>query len=162
MNASGSPPAPPARGGRSLLVWGISLSAVLLLALGLIAWRYRLRSDPGCIEYPMLRASDIPTAVAAAPDGAVWFTIELSDAIGRWRHDKIERLAKGTQNLEPIGLAVAADGSAWYTDATARAIARMLPGVRHTPRARSCRNCVAKAAKRPASSASRISCIRCR
>jgi virginiamycin B lyase len=125
MNASVSPPAPPARSGRSLLVWGVSLSAVLLLALGLIVWRYRLRPDPGCLEYPMLRASDIPTAVAAAPDGAVWFTIELSDAIGLWRHDKIERLAKGTQNLEPIGLAVAADGSAWYTDATARAIARI-------------------------------------
>ena len=125
MNASVSPTAPPARGGRARLVWGVSLSAVLLLALGLIVWRYRLRPDPGYLEYPMLRASDIPTAVAAAPDGAVWFTIELSDAIGLWRHDKIERLAKGTQNLEPIGLAVAADGSAWYTDATARAIARI-------------------------------------
>jgi virginiamycin B lyase len=125
MNAPVSPPAQPARGGRALLVWGISLSAGLLLALGLIAWRYRLQPDPGCIEYPMLRASDIPTAVAAAPDGTVWFTIELSDAIGLWHHGKIERLAKGTQNLEPIGLAVAADGSAWYTDATARAIARM-------------------------------------
>ena len=77
MNASVSPPAPPARGGRSLLVWGVPLSAVLLLALGLIVWRYRLWSGPGYIEYPMLRASDIPTAVAAAPDGAVWFTIEL-------------------------------------------------------------------------------------
>src|SRR4029434_11254191 len=122
MTASVSPPAPPARGRRSLLVWGISLSAVLLLAFGLIVWRYRLRPDPGYIEYPMLRANDIPTAVAAAPDGAVWFTIELSDAIGLWRHGKIERLAKGTQNLEPIGLAAAADGSAWYTDATVRGL----------------------------------------
>jgi len=125
MTASVSPPEQPARGRRSLLVWGVSLSAVLLLALGLVVWRCRLRSDPGCIEYPMLRASDIPTAVAAAPDGAVWFTIELSDAIGLWHHGKIERLTKGTQNLEPIGLAVAADGSAWYTDAAARAIAHI-------------------------------------
>src|SRR4029434_6876760 len=125
MTASVSPPAPPARGRRSLLVWGVSLSAVLLLALGLIVWRDRLRPNQGYIEYPMLRASDIPTAVAAAPDGAVWFTIEWSDAIGLWRHGKIERLATGTQNLEPIGLAVAPDGSAWSTDATARTIARI-------------------------------------
>src|SRR4029434_3734175 len=90
MTASGSPPAQPARGRRALLVWGVSLSAVLLLALGLIVWRYRSRSTPGCIEYPMLRANDIPTAVAAAPDGAVWFTIEFSDAIGLWRPGKIE------------------------------------------------------------------------
>jgi len=114
-----------ARSGRSLLVWGISVSAVLLIALGIIVWRFASQSDAGFIEYPMLRSSDIPTAVATAPDGAVWFTIEFSDAIGLWRHGKIERLAKGTQNLEPIGLAGAADGSAWYTDATARAIARI-------------------------------------
>ena len=60
MNASVSPAAPRARGGRSLLVWGVSLSAVLL-AVGLIAWRYMLRPDPSCIEYPMLRTSDMPT-----------------------------------------------------------------------------------------------------
>jgi len=73
----------------------------------------------------MLRSTDIPTAVAVAPDGAVWFTIEFSDAIGLWRNGTIERLPKGAQNLEPLGLAVAADGSAWYTDATARAIAHI-------------------------------------
>ena len=127
MKASVSPPEPPAHRGWALLVWGVSLAPVLLLAFGLIVWRCRGRSDPGYIEYPMLRASDIPTAVAAAPDGVVWFTIDMSDAIGLWRHGKIERLAKGTQNLEPIGLAVAANGSAWYTDATARAIARIAP-----------------------------------
>src|SRR5262249_61962421 len=112
MNASVSPPAPPARGGRALLVWGVSLSAVLLLTLGLIVWRDRLRPDPGYIEYPMLRASDIPTAVAAAPDGAVWFTVGWSHRIGLRRRGQIERRGQGTQNLEPTGLAVAPDGPA--------------------------------------------------
>jgi virginiamycin B lyase len=114
-----------ARWGRSLPVWAIAASAVLVLGIGVIVWQFGLRSDPGFIEYPMLRSTDIPTAVAVAPDGAVWFTIEFSNAIGLWRNDKIERLPKGTQNLEPIGLAVAFDGSAWYTDSTARAISRI-------------------------------------
>ena len=118
-------PEPSARHRRSQLIWSTVLSAGLLIALGSIVWRFAVPSDPGFIEYPMLHPTDIPTAVATAPDGAVWFTIDFSDAIGLWHHGKIERLAKGTQNLEPIGLAVAADGSAWYTDATARAIARI-------------------------------------
>ena len=47
----------------------------------------------------MLVKTDIPTAVAAAPDGGVWFTIEFSDAIAVFRNGKIERFPKGTQNL---------------------------------------------------------------
>jgi virginiamycin B lyase len=90
-------------------------------------WWVGLRSTPGFIEYPMLHPTDIPTAVAVAPDGTVWFTIEFSDAIGHWQHGNIERLPKGSQNQEPIGLAVAPDGAAWYTDARARTIARMTP-----------------------------------
>ena len=113
------------RRGRPLLIWGIAAAAALMLGIGVAVWRIEVRFDPEFIEYPMLRSTDIPTAVAAAPDGAVWFTIEFSNAIGLWRHGKIERLSKGTQNLEPLGLAAASDGSAWYTDSTARAIARI-------------------------------------
>src|SRR5439155_16418446 len=79
------------------------------------------------IEYPMLTKTDIPTAVAAAPGGAVWFTIELSDSIGVLRNGRIERFRKGPQNLEPLGLAVDAQGAAWYTDVAARAISRIAP-----------------------------------
>jgi virginiamycin B lyase len=115
----------PAQGRRLLRAWGVALAALLLITLGIMVWHFGSRSHPGFIEYPMLRPTDIPTAVATASDGAVWFTIEFSDAIGLWRHGKLERLAKGTQNQEPIGLAVAADGAAWYTDSTAQAIGRI-------------------------------------
>ena len=107
MNAPVSPPAPPARGRRSLLVWGVVLSVVLLLALGLIAWHYRLQPDPGCIEYPMLRARDIPTAVAAAPDGAVWFTETGAGKIGRLDPATIPAPAP-VPALSPLALALCA------------------------------------------------------
>ncbi len=75
----------------------------------------------------MLRKTDIPTAVAVARDGAIWFTLEFSDAIGVFRNGRIERLPKGSQNVEPLGLAVDADGAVWYTDAPSRAISRISP-----------------------------------
>jgi virginiamycin B lyase len=70
----------------------------------------------------MLVKTDIPTAVAGAPNGAIWFTIEFSDAIAVFRNGKIDRFPKGTQNLEPLGLAPDAAAGAWYTDTPMRAI----------------------------------------
>lgn len=79
------------------------------------------------VEYRMLQSLDMPTAIAAAPDGTVWFTLDLASALGRVRDGRVERLPTPTGNVEPIGLGVAADGSAWYTDNGARGISRMTP-----------------------------------
>jgi virginiamycin B lyase len=107
---------------------GWLLTAVLVAAaLGALVWHLRARSNPGFVEYPMLVKTDIPTAVAAAPNGAVWFTIEFSDAIAVFRDGKIERFHKGAQNLEPLGLAVDATDGAWYTDTPMRAISHVSP-----------------------------------
>jgi virginiamycin B lyase len=79
----------------------------------------------------MLVKTDIPTAVAAAPDGGVWFTIEFSDAIAVFRNGKIERFPKGTQNLEPLGLAVDAGGRRlvhrWVTSPSSKAASQPTP-----------------------------------
>jgi virginiamycin B lyase len=105
------------------------LLAILLAAgLGALAWRLGTLSEPGFVEYPMLVKTDIPAAVAAAPNGAVWFTIEFSDAIAVLRDGKIERFRKEGQNLEPLGLAVDAAGGAWFTDTPMRAISHISPG----------------------------------
>ncbi len=107
-------------------VWLVPATIVLVAGLGVLVWRFGPRSDPGFIEYRMLVKTDIPTALAVAPNGAVWFTIEFSDAIAVFRNGKIERFPKGTQNLEPLGLAVDAAGGAWYTD-TPRMVRSGLP-----------------------------------
>ena len=77
------------------------------------------------IEYRMGEPQDAPIAIAAGPDGSVWFTIDHADAIGRLRDGHVERLPVSNRSIEPLGLAVAADGSAWYTDPAARAITRV-------------------------------------
>jgi len=100
---------------------------VVAAGLGTLFWRLGLRSDPGFSEFPMLVKTDIPTAIAAAPNGTVWFTIEFSDAIGIFRNGRIDRIPKGAQNLEPLGLAADGAGGAWYTDTPRRAISLISP-----------------------------------
>jgi virginiamycin B lyase len=109
--------------------WQAWLPAATLFAatLGALAWRLGALSQPGFVEYPMLVKTDIPAAVAAAPNGAVWFTIEFSDVIAVLRDGKIERFRKEGQNLEPLGLAVDAAGGAWFTDTPMRAISHISP-----------------------------------
>jgi virginiamycin B lyase len=103
------------------------LSAVLGIAVLAGGAFLLMRAVPGdkFVEYSMNEPQAAPIAIAAGADGAIWFTIDHSDAIGRLRNGRIERLSTSSQNIEPLGLAVAADGSAWYTDLAARAIARV-------------------------------------
>jgi virginiamycin B lyase len=98
---------------------------VVAAGLGALGWRLGLRSELSFNEYPMLAKTDIPTALAIGPNGAVWFTIEFSDAIGVFRNGKIDRISKGSQNLEPLGLAADGAGGAWYTDTPIRAISHI-------------------------------------
>jgi len=82
------------------------------------------------VEYAMLEKTDIPTAIAVAPDGTVWFTLDLAPAIGRIRDGKLERIPQGDgkrNNVEPLGLGVDAGGTVWYTDALEQAIASISP-----------------------------------
>ena len=79
------------------------------------------------VEYPMSDPQDAPMAIAAAPDGTMWFTIGQAESIGRVRSGRVDRLRTPGRNFEPLGLAVAADGSAWYTDIERGAVMRMSP-----------------------------------
>lgn len=85
-------------------------------AAALTGWPFGPRSAR-VIEYAMPVSTDIPTAVAVAPDGSVWFSIDFSDAVGVVRAGKVERIAKGSRSTEPIGIAVDTSGTVWVTDA---------------------------------------------
>src|SRR5689334_7024090 len=64
----------------------------------------------------MLVSTDIPTAVAAAPDGSIWFTIDFGEGVGLVRDGKVQRIPKlGGRNVEPIGLGVDGAGPVWVT-----------------------------------------------
>lgn len=111
---------------RRLWLTALSIIAVAV-ASGAAAWWTLQPHKPAFVEYPMTVATDIPTAIATAPDGTAWFSIDFSDAIGMVRNGKVERLSKGSRNAEPIGLGVDAAGNAWLADPPAVAIQRVAP-----------------------------------
>ena len=109
--------------GRHLVTAGVALSVLV----GVGFWLHSLWVWRGFTDYPMSHARDIPTTVAVGQDGAVWFTLDFADAIGVLRQGRLQRVPKGRDNLEPLGLAVDRHGFAWYTDSPSGLISRMSP-----------------------------------
>jgi virginiamycin B lyase len=106
------------------------LTIVLALAAvgvaGMVALLFR-GGAPQFVEYRMPDTLESPTAIAAGADGAVWFTIDRSDVIGRAHNGTIDRIPTSGRNIEPLGVGVSSDGSAWYTDAVAGGVAHITP-----------------------------------
>jgi virginiamycin B lyase len=103
------------------------LAAGTLVIAAVLLWRLWPQSQEDFVEYPMALATDIPTAVAIAPDGTVWFSIDTAGVMGVIRDGKVRRLPTIRKIVEPIGLAVDAEGAAWYGDASGAMISRMSP-----------------------------------
>lgn len=103
----------------------IALVAIVVMAFAL--WKIAPPPAARVTEFPMLMKDDIPAAIAAGKDGSIWFTIDFSNAIGVFRNGKIERIDKGSRNMDPIGIAVDGANNAWYVDAPALSIGRVSP-----------------------------------
>jgi len=97
----------------------------LLFLVAVLTWRFGPWADSTFVELRMPSPMDIPVSIAVTGDGTVWFTIDSSNAIGRLRNGKIEKVRKRTESLEPLGLAAEPGGSVWYADAQARVISRV-------------------------------------
>ena len=113
----------PALGRRIIIATGIAA----VVAVAVVFLMVHRSSASSFVEYRMPQPLDMPIAIAAAPDGTIWFTLDLARAIGRVRAGQLERLPTARDNVEPIGLGVSPDGSAWYTDTGARGVSRMTP-----------------------------------
>ena len=110
---------------RRTLRWaGLAVAVMIAAGAGVFAWRLGSDSTWGFQEFK-LAASDIPVGIAPSPDGAIWFTLEASDAIGVLRNGTIQKLPKGADSVEPLGLAVDAGGRVWYTEAPKQRISRV-------------------------------------
>jgi virginiamycin B lyase len=107
------------------------LVLAIVLAVGAAAVTFVLRggsSGPsGFEEFALTDEGGTPVAIAVARDGPVWFTLESSDSIGRLRNGRIERIPKGVESIEPLGLGVDAQGRAWFTEAPKQRINRIAP-----------------------------------
>jgi virginiamycin B lyase len=106
---------------------GLAIALGLVAGLSMFIWRSGPSNAGGFEEFSLTNPTGTPVAIAAARDGTVWFTLESSDAIGRLRNGQIERVPKGTESIEPLGLAVDVEGRAWYTEAPKQSISRASP-----------------------------------
>jgi virginiamycin B lyase len=114
----------PSPGWRWPLWRGVAIAVVVVvLAIGVLVWRPGMHSAWGFQEF-RLSPGDIPVGIAVSPDGTVWFTLEASHSLGLLRDGQIQRLPKGADSVEPLGLAVDAGGRAWYTEAPKQRISR--------------------------------------
>jgi virginiamycin B lyase len=104
---------------------GFAGGIALLVLVAALAWRFGPWADSAFVELRMSSPMDVPVSIAVTGDGTVWFTIDSSNAVGRLRNGKIEKVRKPTESLEPLGLAAEPNGSVWYTDAQARVISRV-------------------------------------
>jgi len=129
MDPSTAAPTSPLHGSqrvhRRILPWAALLAAAVAAVW---LWGSLGAHRPGFIEYPMAVPTDIPTAVAVAPNGSVWFSIDFSDAVGVVRTGRLERIPKGSRSTEPIGIAVDTSGKVWVTDAAAVSILAVSAG----------------------------------
>jgi len=63
------------------------------------------------------RANAVPYAVAAGPDGAIWFTEPGANAIGRIAPDgAIRTFALAARNAQPQGIALGSDGALYFAE----------------------------------------------
>ena len=67
-------------------------------------------------EFLLPTASAGLTALAAAPDGAVWFTELSVGRLGRLRDGKVAEFRLPRANSRPFGVGVDAANNVWYTD----------------------------------------------
>ena len=105
---------------------GLAIALAVAAGLALLIW-------PPSVGFARVRRNQTAEPHGHARDDrdsarrTVWFTLESSDSIGRIRNGQVERIPKGAESIEPLGLAVAADGGVWYTEAPKQRISRVSP-----------------------------------
>jgi len=67
-------------------------------------------------EFPVPTKAAGLTALAIAPDGAVWFTELRGQRLGRLRDGTITEFPLPRSDARPFGIAVDGSGNVWFTD----------------------------------------------
>jgi streptogramin lyase len=79
-------------------------------------------------ELPVPTNNAAPNAVAAGPEGDIWFTEGSADKIGRVTPaGQFAEYAIPTPASEPAGIALGPDGNMWFTESKAGKIGRITP-----------------------------------
>src|SRR3954447_7958314 len=95
------------------------LCAIVALALGLLlALPARGIAAGPAVEFPLPTAGSGPTAIAAGPDGNLWFTEATANRIGRITPNGVvtEFFTGITSNAGLTDITTGPDGNLWFTE----------------------------------------------
>src|SRR5258707_2299380 len=110
---------------RLLLVVSVWLWVVVSLA------EHALALAPTCIEFNIPTTDSVPTGITAGPDGALWFSEEFKNKIGRITTDGvITEYPIPTLNSSPGDITTGPDGALWVTEPVSR---RVRPSATNRP-----------------------------
>src|SRR5579864_1390387 len=88
----------------------LTLAVALFIGLAGATWAV------GIAEYPLPAKNDGPTGIAVGADGALWFTAEGTNKIGRiTTAGGITEFPLPTPTSAPLGIAAGPDGPLWFT-----------------------------------------------
>jgi len=98
------------------------LMAVLLLTLPAMSRAQQV----AIVEYLVPTANSLPLQIAAGSDGALWFTEEDGNKIGRiTTSGVITEYRVPTPNSGPFGITAGPDGALWFAESNSNKIARI-------------------------------------
>jgi streptogramin lyase len=114
---------------RSVAARGLVCTCVLLasLAMPLLSERAEAAAPLGTVSVVAGTGIITPQAIAAGPDGNLWFVNRTADSIGRITPAGVITRFTDPGIRTPQGIALGADGNLWFTNASSNAIGRITP-----------------------------------
>jgi virginiamycin B lyase len=96
------------------------------IAFGLLLLNAAVSHAVTFTEYPVPTPGSSPNEIAAGPDGALWFTEQVGNNIGRiTTAGTITEFPIPTADSQPAGITVGPDGAMWFCEFSANKIGRI-------------------------------------
>jgi virginiamycin B lyase len=105
----------------------IGLSVAIAGTAGLVSSAAALPpTDSTITEFPLPTVSSFPLGITTGPDGALWFTEQFGNKIGRiTTAGVITEFPLPTANSGPFGITAGPDGALWFVENTGNRIGRI-------------------------------------
>ncbi len=104
------------------------LSLALLILWATAAGTSTPAGAQAVTEFPIPTANSLPLAIAAGPDGNLWFTENTRNKIGRiTTAGVITEFTLPTANSSPYGITAGPDGNLWFTEQFGNRIGQITP-----------------------------------
>ena len=104
--------------------WSLAAVAVVVGRRVPVARRRRPTARGDSMKFDCRLRRTSPSVSESRATGPVWFTLEGANTLGHLARRDVQKLPKGADSVEPLGLAVDAGGHAWYTEAPKQRISR--------------------------------------